>query len=487
MKQKTFHKRPAVCALLAAALLLPGCGAADSAPASSAASTAQSGIIQTAPAYQDDGRLRLLYGNDYGSALPFRGVEPLSVPDGSSSVFLLTDLLTGERTHYAVNTPQGDQPYQYRVYDSTGTLVYYCGEERPFNLLGDWLLLSEAYDGVDVSYELSCRMLDLKTGESRPLPGNSAAFEPLDTGGYLLTGWGEDQIPFSYLYDSEMNQTAFFENGYLVTPYLYDACGWLELNRQAETPSGGYAFETSLYDPVTGRELTNYVALVGNGVACLKQDNGSYSLYDLAAGVELASGWQQYLLYHSGIVMTRQQDGRMLQDNEGLFYPVEDYDMAEDGTLVVRSTNHTVTRVYSPEGSLLYSQSKIDGNLSALSGGRFLVTIYNWQSPQRNQSTLYGPAGILFQTEQGSYITQRTDNYLVVTRLSYADSYRYDIYDYEGNLLVGSLAGLPGTLEDDLLPARRGFTIGWMDLEGNWLWSQRMFTSTNDERDYTMY
>lgn len=493
--------------------LLAGCGAAQPADstaadgaASGAASTAgsadaaQSGAASAADsaqasAWQDDGKLRLLYETDYGSALAFCGVEPLYTPEGSESVSLLTDLVTGETTHYAANTPQDGEPYQYRVYDRTGTLVYYCGDEVPYHLAGDWLLLRSAGFAVDVydTADTTYRAVNLTTGESKPLPGllNAAL------GGYYATTYraaedGGEPLCTGYLLDEDLEQTACFEGVSLYQaydPYSGDGrSAWVAMSRAVTTASCATVYQSGLCCPADGAVLEGFVEFVGEGLACLEADGGQYVLYDLNARAELAHGGQQYLLYHAGIQMTRERNGDLLRDNEGLTYLAEDYDLAADGTLVVRSANQTVTRVYGPDGKLLYSRQNVGGDrLEALTGGRFLATVYNWRQPERSFSTVYGPEGVLFQTEPGSYVNQRTDSYLVVTRLSYAGSYRYDIYDYEGSLLIESLAGLPGTPEEDILPARRGFTIGWMDLQGNWLWSQRVFRSVEDEKNYEWY
>ena len=483
------HYRTALlcCTVLAGVLLLAGCGS-DGAGSAAATSPADStGTTQTDPSYQGDGRLRLLYNGEYGTTLPFCGVTPLPVAEGISSVWLLTDHAADETTHYATRTPQQDATSQYRVYDGTGTLVYYCGEEEPVCLAGDWLLLRAPNDGVDFSYTGASRLVNLKTGESRSLPGGSASIEPLDTGGYAMNGWTEESFPFCLLLDDAMNERSYIDNGQLYRHYQYDSCGWLELSRQLQTEYG-YSFLTALYHPVTGAELEGYIDLVGHGIACRKTDRMTYELYDLASGTVLAESGQQYLLYHGGITVTQERDGPTLWDNAGNVYHTADWTIAADGTLVVRSQNYTNTYVYNGEGALLYTVKGVTGDRpEALDGGRFLANVYNWQNPERSCSTLYGPEGVLFQTEKGSYVSQRTDTYLVVTRLSYAGSYRYDLYDYEGNLLVESLAGLPGTLEETLLPARRGYTIGWMDLQGNWLWSRRMFTGINDEKDYSWY
>lgn len=485
MKPNRFSTGCAAVLAAVCTLFFAGCSASGQTGSSTALPQSSAAPNAAVSAWQDDGKLRLLYGSGYGGTMAFRGVTPLG--GGSEALWLLNDATTNEYTHYATNTPQEGQPHQYRVYDSTGTLVYYCGAEEPRFLLGDWLVLSEAYDGPDVNLNAACRMVHLKTGESRPVPDAMSMVETLPDGNYLLSGWNAEGVSSCAIYTPAWEQLVHFENAELYRLYHFDSCGWLELN-QHSWDEFGYRFEQSLYHPATGTELPGYDGLVGNGVACLHDGRGNYTLYDLAAQTELARGGQRYLLYHAGILMTEERDGRTLRDNDGNVYLVEDSAIAKDGTLVVRSKNYAAAYVYDGSGKLLYTVKNAGGNrLEALPGGRFVATVYNWEYPERSSSTLYGPEGVIFRTEKGSSISRYTDAYLVVERCSYAGSLRYDLYDYEGNLLIESLAGIPGTPEETILPARRGYTVGWMDLEGNWLWSRRMFSTVEDEKDYSWY
>ena len=107
-------------AVLFVVLLLPGCGAADSSPASSG---------QTAISPAEDGKLRLLYNPESCVYMPFRGMTPLETGEDENA-WLLYDYASGEDTHYATRTTRQGESH-YRIYDPSGSLVLDCGTDTP--------------------------------------------------------------------------------------------------------------------------------------------------------------------------------------------------------------------------------------------------------------------------------------------------------------------------------------------------------------------
>ncbi len=66
----------------------------------------------------------------------------------------------------------------------------------------------------------------------------------------------------------------------------------------------------------------------------------------------------------------------------------------------------------------------------------------------------------------------------------------YDVLDVQGNVAV---AGLPlcyshytssqNALPEGVFVAQKGFNYGWMDLNGQWLYCQNIFSAATDEDD----
>ena len=69
-------------------------------------------------------------------------------------------------------------------------------------------------------------------------------------------------------------------------------------------------------------------------------------------------------------------------------------------------------------------------------------------------------------------------------------SWLYDILDSDGNVVVGGLrscstyyADSANGLPEGVFAASKGFSYGWMDLSGRWLYAESIFASTADEMD----
>ena len=69
-------------------------------------------------------------------------------------------------------------------------------------------------------------------------------------------------------------------------------------------------------------------------------------------------------------------------------------------------------------------------------------------------------------------------------------SWLYDLLDSDGNVVVGGLrscstyyADSANGLPEGVFAASKGFSYGWMDLSGRWLYAESIFASTADEMD----
>ena len=70
----------------------------------------------------------------------------------------------------------------------------------------------------------------------------------------------------------------------------------------------------------------------------------------------------------------------------------------------------------------------------------------------------------------------------------------YDVLDIDGNLLVSGLSTCYSYYSTSLHPlpegvfvAQKGFYYGWMNLSGQWIYCQSIFSSASDEDDFNTF
>ena len=96
------------------------------------------------------------------------------------------------------------------------------------------------------------------------------------------------------------------------------------------------------------------------------------------------------------------------------------------------------------------------------------------------------PAGALQENKMGVMpIGKLLFNMALPMIISMLIQALYNVVDSHGNILLSGLADVVSPtvyeLPDGIFPARRGFERGYLDLEGNWLYSESVFTSLADE------
>ena len=179
---------------------------------------------------------------------------------------------------------------------------------------------------------------------------------------------------------------------------------------------------------------------------------------------------------------------------------------AKDGTLRVydMDTGDILTdTTAAPLEDLHRTDLYDDGN------GR--VTLRQYDNDDYNVTTLTLAGPTLSKTLSMADLTARYgddfDGYLwpaaaTEDDLYFSISYRgpgstwlYDLLNSDGDVVLSGLGSCgeysiynsSAPLPAGVFVARRGFEYGWMDVEGNWVYCQSIFTSTADESDNYFY
>ena len=87
------------------------------------------------------------------------------------------------------------------------------------------------------------------------------------------------------------------------------------------------------------------------------------------------------------------------------------------------------------------------------------------------------------------------DFYFSISYRGPGSTWLYDLLDSDGAVVLARLGSCgeysrynrSAPLPAGVFVARKGFDYGWMDVEGNWIYCQSIFTSTSDETNNYFY
>ena len=112
-----------------------------------------------------------------------------------------------------------------------------------------------------------------------------------------------------------------------------------------------------------------------------------------------------------------------------------------------------------------------------------MMSIYNFSG--ENGTAVYWPDGReRTYTEYNNIIRFYGMDDLLLGSYQIGNSYLYDLLDADGNLLMKGLKNYGAVDSDDFIYAEIGFRKGYITLDGEWLWSETTFQSTDAEPDY---
>lgn len=534
MKRSVLRIGCAVLSLSAAAGLLASCSLlppASPLPDSKPAQAEEAPGPAAAPL--DDGKLRILYSNgSNGGNTVLCGNTVLYQAASSETVYLVPDTLTGTVRYYLrqwsdPGTPTGRAT---ALCDRSGKEILTFDRAYDAVLTGSLLVLTApeqmAYAPCNNHAAGDCRVIDLATGEELTVPenaygcriaGETLAFNLCNAPAQALdeNTWGDDLTRYYALQIQDRDGNRIRQEPLCAAvslSYSYNEISspadWLELDYYSEHEDM-VIDHISLYSTATGEELTGFQQYTGAGTVCL-YNSGRYQLVDLASTEQsavLCEFDEPVRYYLPGAAITEPEaSGRyrfhdLLTGEEKELYDVG----TDDATLAIYALDGTV-RVFDRQTGVLLTDTAIDPVENQVRAHVYAENGWVWVAQDDNDNyvntaiQICGPDGThktldprtleeaythyypLFSTADGLYFYGCCNGP--------GGSWLYDILDSDGNVVVGGLrscstyyADSANGLPEGVFAASKGFSYGWMDLSGRWLYAESIFASTADEMD----
>ncbi len=489
-------------ALAALALAAAPIGCVQSAPASS-----QSGAV---PVYDsarlEDGRLRLLYAADGAGGTLLRGGEVVCRAGSADSLGLLDDLETGETAGYCHSWNDAGAR-RTAVYDADGALLWVVVGYWSAWRAGESLVLASFAGGYGQfgAEEAEFRLLDLAAGTESVLPADTTGCIPTSTGQLVLGVRSETQSEDGYygstvrLQSSDGSVLFEFENG---TAYpLSD--GWVGVEQAIQGADGGTSWATTLCQPSTGAVIENYRNDCGAGLVCTETADGRYAVrrlddpallavFDAPCSLYMADGTA--LLGTVGSEVLRSPDGAETAGRCAYF--------GDDGRAAILSADSTLLFYDAAAGSVtasvaLPARDAAQVYVGDLGGGCALLC-YADESYNTLFTEVYAAGDLLFSTggtdckyDYIRYLAAGVGGPVFAASYSAPGSYNSlcDVLGADGSVLLSGLgwAYRAADLPAGCFTARRGFDYGYMDLAGDWLYCESVFSSLSAEDDFHPY
>lgn len=534
MKRSVLRIGCAVLSLSAAAGLLASCSLL---PPASPLPDSKPAQAEEAPgpaaASLDDGKLRILYSNgSNGGNTVLCGNTVLYQAASSETVYLVPDTLTGTVRYYlrqwsAPGTPTGRAT---ALCDRSGKEILTFDRAYDAALTGSLLVLTApeqmAYAPCNNHAAGDCRVIDLATGEELAVPenaygcriaGETLAFNLCNAPAQALdeNTWGDDLTRYYALQIQDRDGNRIRQEPLCAAvslSYSYNEISspadWLELDYYSEDEDM-VIDHISLYSTATGEELTGFQQYTGAGTVCL-YNSGRYQLVDLASTEQsavLCEFDEPVRYYLPGAAITEPEaSGRyrfhdLLTGEEKELYDVG----TDDATLAIYALDGTV-RVFDRQTGVLLTDTAIDPVENQVRAHVYAENGWVWVAQDDNDNyvntaiQICGPDGThktldprtleetythyypLFSTADGLYFYGCCNGP--------GSSWLYDILDSDGNVVVGGLrscstyyADSANGLPEGVFAASKGFSYGWMDFSGRWLYAESIFASTADEMD----
>ena len=539
MKRSVLRIGCAVLSLSAAAGLLASCSLLPPASPLPDSKPAQAEEAPgSAAASLDDGKLRILYSNgSNGGNTVLCGNTVLYQAASSETVYLVPDTLTGTVRYYlrqwsAPGTPTGRAT---ALCDRSGKEILTFDRAYDAALTGTLLVLTTpeefAYSPALHHAAGDCRVLDLATGEELTVPenaygcrivGETLAFNLCNAPAQALdeNTWGDDLTRYYALQIQDRDGNRIRQEPLCAAvslSYSYNEISspadWLELDYYSEDEDM-VIDHISLYSTATGEELTGFQQYTGAGTVSL-YNSGRYQLVDLASTEQSAvlCEYDQPIRYYApGVAITEPDAFTPEMAGRYLFHDLltgeekELYDVGtDDATLAIYALDGTV-RVFDRQTGVLLTDTAIDPVENQVRAHVYAENGWVWVAQDDNDNyvntaiQICGPDGThktldprtleetythyypLFSTADGLYFYGCCNGP--------GSSWLYDILDSDGNVVVGGLrscstyyADRANGLPEGVFAASKGFSYGWMDLSGRWLYAESIFASSNDEMD----
>lgn len=501
----------ALCASMLAAI---GCGCVAS-PVSSGSSAQQTEALPYDSSQLNDGKLRIFY-ETYGSAnssAVLCGGEVLCRASGSETLSLLQNDETGVFEYYirtwSDTSAQGGRCNT--IYDKTGQEVYTVEGNLAFTLYGTRLSMTDA--SFDSYYSKDMRMVDLSTKQEIALPENAYDCVVCD-GTYFFTCYNQphESIEESDDYYQKIHCVALDAGGSTVG--TWDGCCAVEVSSASDKwirlMDYRYDFYCDiLFCPSTGQTLEGDISWCNGSYVCVStSDDDSYQLLDLSGDSPVLVGDFdcKVTCYAPGVAV--------LWNKNSSNYLLYDIASGHEQELYAENTDYSnIFTVYGTDDSLKIYDLKTGELLldTIVEPTEDMVSawIYSSCSKYALLECCTRTSDDVFVTSLRYYGTDGTVRDLTETTAKYSSTFLlvedssglpylyglytgaggavlYDVFDSYGNVLVHALseccsADIYQALPEGAFIARRGFEQGWMDIDGNWIYCQSIFTMASDE------
>ena len=414
----------------------------------------------------DDGKLRVADSPaDNGGTTVFCGSKIVYDGDGTVSAF------EGDEYFY-VRRIVGDG-YRSTVYNRDGEQLLEIEGGYP-QLAGKWLI--SGGDMYGAPEELT--VYDIDTLEQVMLGGDEQQSQfCFEVNGYLCATTYDYGATDTIIYNSEdLSVAAEFPGCSAST--ASDLDGFINLMRYDEASGESW---TIYYRPSDGRQYDDVQSVCGENLVTVRMD-GDYQVYDVTAEAVVAEG-TNYTYYSDAVKIWRDY-------GSNVFVEAPCYDSAKEVMSAWCSWNTgdpyiSVTcldgsvEVLDLTGQLVNSRpSAEDKSLIYTNGGMIVESQLYGTEPGL---TLCFPGGEEKQFERYNWLNTILQDKLMVGSYQFGQKYLYDLLDTDGNLLIEGLSNYSYPQDDGPIYVAKGFSYGFMDMEGNWLWKRSIFNSTVDE------
>ena len=495
---QNIYRAAAVLACLAlAAGTLAGC--APAVPPASSSAPAQTEEGAASPLH--DGRLRYLYNlNGSGGGTLLRGDELLYQASPSESITLLYTPGAADPAGWQLSRNDGSGQRITEVYSAAGDLLWSGAGEWRAALAGGMLALEPGGFSVDAGpgSETGCRLIDTASGQEYALPAEATGCIPTESGQAVLTlntdpsAGGLEGCSVVVLDLADGSELQRVERAYAYRAYGAEGvsrCAALQ-RYDPETEQ----WSTDLYDPASRTMYSGFETFCGDDLICFQSEPGRYDVCALGETEPLASYDGLCSYWREGLALARDAEGSaVLYQEDGTIQPLFDFltHSVDDGYVAFLLQDGSLL-LYGPDGSetaietSLTSQDRV--SVMGAQGGYVLLSVSDADYTV-TRSLIYNASGLVYDSTGSGYdrlnvLTMGPDGPVYeAARQGAGGAWLSDVLDSRGNVLLSGLADVSGdsSLPGGVFAARRGFERGYMDLAGNWLYSESVFTSLSDE------
>ena len=239
---------------------------------------------------------------------------------------------------------------------------------------------------------------------------------------------------------------------------------------------------------------SGFETFCGDDLICFQSEPGRYDVCALGETEPLASYDGLCSYWREGLALARDAEGSaVLYQEDGTIQPLFDFltYSVDDGYVAFLLQDGSLL-LYGPDGSEtaietgLTSQDRV--SVMGAQGGYVLLSVSDADYTV-TRSLIYNASGLVYDSTGSGYdrlnvLTMGPDGPVYeAARQGAGGAWLSDVLDSRGNVLLSGLADVSGdsSLPGGVFAARRGFERGYMDLAGNWLYSESVFTSLSDE------